>query len=144
MADLDSSRCRAYARNLHQHLDALGNRRTEAIDLVRAQGRRTFQDLNARAQQATSTVTRQVAEAWSGEWDAHCGEWGARERETEGRKQLVALTLTAVAPWRADQERQVTEQLAALDHRLRERLGHDLDALREKVTDLLGVELSLA
>ncbi|MFF4354734.1 dynamin family protein [Streptomyces sp. NPDC001530] len=65
---------RSYAQDLREHLNALGDRRTEALDLVRTQGRRTLQDLNARAQQATSALTRQVAEEWSGGGEAHGGE----------------------------------------------------------------------
>lgn len=71
------------------------------------------------------------------------GHWSRREREAEGRRRLVELTREAVDAWRSAQERLLTERLVALDQRVRDRLGHDLDAFRDSVADLLGVALAL-
>ncbi|MET8405375.1 dynamin family protein [Streptomyces sp900116325] len=121
VADLDASRKSAQLRDLRGALDTLGERRAEATALVHAQCDGILQEVNAQAQPAGAALARQVTEAWSAQWEAHSGEWNGREREAQGRSLLVDLTRAAVPPWRTEQEELVTQRLAALDARLRDR-----------------------
>lgn len=143
VAELDASRRNEHLTALRAQLDDLGQRRAEAGDLVRAQARHVLDEVNAAAQEAARSLTAQVASAWSTVWEEESGGWSRREREAEGRRHLVELTREAVDAWRGAQETQLTERLAALDQRVRDRLGQDLDAFRDSVADLLGVALAL-
>ena len=143
MADLDETRRNEYTTTLRTQLDTLDERRTEAVDLLRAQNRRILQEVNAAAEANSLPLARQVLRRWASVWEQRSAEWSGRDREAEGRRQLVTLTRTAVDSWRREQETLLTDRLTRLDARLRERLGHDLDTLRESVADLLGVGLTL-
>ncbi|MEU9426872.1 dynamin family protein [Streptomyces sp. NPDC048342] len=143
VADLDASRRTEHITALRTQLDALDQRRAEAGDLVRAQARRILAEVNTRAEQAAPVLTEHITAAWTALWQEHATHWARRQREAEGRRHLVALTRETVDAWRREQEELVTGQLAATDERVRDRLGHDLDAFRDSVTDLLGVSLAL-
>ncbi|MEU6284389.1 dynamin family protein [Streptomyces sp. NPDC047028] len=143
VADLDASRRQQRVAALRAQLNMFGQRRAEATDLVRSQGRHALTEVNTVAQEASPLLTAQVTTAWSTVWEQESGHWPRREREAEGRRRLVEVTRDAVDAWRREQEQQLTDRLAALDQRVRDRLAHDLDTFRDSVADLLGVSLAL-
>ncbi|MEU6479193.1 dynamin family protein [Streptomyces sp. NPDC047017] len=143
VAGLDASRRDERVRALRARLATLDQRREEAADLVRAQARHILAEVDAAAGHAARALTAQVTAAWTTAWEQESARWPRREREAEGRRRLVGLTRPAVDVWRRSQEEVVTERLAALDQRVRERLAHDLDTFRDSVADLLGVGLAL-
>lgn len=138
-AGQDTARVEAFRREL----DAIEQRRREAVDLVHGQAGHLLARLNADAAAAVDSVTRRIRARLEGMAAGALARESAAQVYQSGRAVVTRMAGELVEPWRAAQAAALERELDRLDQRLRAGLERDLGAVREAATALLGTDLAL-
>jgi hypothetical protein len=123
---------------------AVQDRRRDAADLAAAESKRMIDDLNEAEAQSGRERTSRVGKQLADLLDGALRSAPAAEIERAGRAKLAELAVAEAEAWRYERADMLEAGLARLDERLIGMLRAELDAVRQAVADLLGLDLAVA
>jgi GTP-binding protein EngB required for normal cell division len=124
-------------------LDAVRERAQDAGDLVAAESRRMLTELDHAAERETARLAAALAAEAGRLLDDELSAAKAAAIEREGRARLAGLTKTAAETWRQERGSRLEQGLNRLDARLAGDLDRELDAVRARAAELLGLALTV-